>query len=75
MIDLRARLTESVTKVRFYGSWLTYGGLVVIIASVLTFIIEFMRMVHIARMPALKSTKEADIEQLEKQLDQLEQEN
>ena len=62
MIDLRARLNESLTKVRFYGSWLTYGGLVVIVASILTFLIEFMRMLHIARMPALKSTKEADVE-------------
>ena len=75
MIDLRHRLNESVTKVRFYGSWLTYGGLVVIIAALITFIIEFMRMMHIARMPTLKSGREADVEQLEMQLDKLEHEN
>ena len=61
MIDLRSRLDESVTKVRYHGSFLTYGGLLVIIASIITFIVEFMRMAHIARMPTLKSTREADV--------------
>lgn len=65
MIDLRAQLNKTVSKVRFYGSWVTYGGLVVMIASVLVFIIEFMRLFHIMKMPALKSTREADVEQLE----------
>ena len=65
MIDLRARLKETVGKVRFYGSWVTYGGLVVIIASILVFIIEFMRLFHIMRMPTLQSTKAADVVQLE----------
>ena len=53
MIDLNRRMDESVGKVQFYGKWTSYGGLVVIIASILTFIVEFMRMVHIARIPAI----------------------
>ena len=52
-MDLGKRLEESVRKVQFYGYWLTYGGLAVIVASILAFVIEFMRMVHIARMPTL----------------------
>ena len=50
MIDLNQRLNESVRKVNFYGSWLTWGGMVVMVASVLVFIVEFMRMAHIMRM-------------------------
>lgn len=50
MIDLNKRMHESVDKVHYYGSWLTYGGLVVIIASILTFIVEFMRLANISRM-------------------------
>ena len=55
MIDLNRRMDESVNKVQFYGSWLTYGGLVVMVASTITFIFEFMRMMHIARMPTIQA--------------------
>ena len=74
MIDLNKRLDESVNKVHFYGSWLTYGGLAVIVASIFTFLLEFMRMVHIARMPSV-SAGHADLEQLETKLDELERED
>ena len=74
MIDFNKRLDESVTKTSFYGKWMTWGGLVVILASIATFIIEFMKMVSIARMPNVSMGK-ADLEKLETQLDHLEKED
>lgn len=55
MIDLRARLKESVASVRTYGQWVSYGGLLVMIGSVLTFILEFMRLMHISRLPGIRA--------------------
>lgn len=51
MLDMQKRMEASLRKVQFYGNWLTYGGLFVIIASIITFIVEFLRMMHIARLP------------------------
>ena len=55
MIDLKSRLDESVQKVRKYGSWVSYGGLVVMIASAVMFIVEFIRMMNIMRLPGLEN--------------------
>ena len=57
MIDLKERMNESVKQVHFYGCWLTYGGLVVILASIIGFIYEFMQMVSIARKAEVYSGK------------------
>ena len=73
MIDLNRRLENSVTKVRYYGTWLTYGGLLVIIASIFTFIVEFIRMANIMRIPNIK-TGSSSMEQLEAEMIKLEQE-
>ena len=67
-------MEESVAKVKFYGSWITYGGLAVIIGSILTFLIEFMRMVHIARFPGIRGDH-ANLQELEEQLNEIEREN
>ena len=67
MIDLNARMHESVAKVRSYGYWVSYGGLLVMLVSVLTFIIEFMRLIHISKLPGIKGSHD-DPQQLEDQL-------
>lgn len=54
MIDLNARLNESVTKARHYGYWVSYGGLGVMIVSIITFFIEFMRLMHVSRLPGVR---------------------
>lgn len=48
---MQRKMEESLRKVQLYGNWLTYGGLLVIVASIATFIVEFLRMMHIARLP------------------------
>ena len=53
MIDLKGRMDESVTKVRFYGSYVTYGGFFVMVAAAFTFFVEFVRMGNIMRLPGL----------------------
>ena len=73
MIDLKGRLTETMAQVKFYGSWLTYGGLVIIVASILTFIVEFLRLTHFARLPQLKGDDKMG--QLEDKLDDLYEKN
>ena len=73
MIDLKGRLTETMAQVKFYGSWLTYGGLVIIVASILTFIVEFLRLTHFARLPQLKGDNKMG--QLEDKLDDLYEKN
>ena len=35
---------------------MTYGGFIVIVVSILTFIVEFIRMLHIARLPQVSVT-------------------
>ena len=72
MIDLKSRLDESVQKVRKYGSWVSYGGLVVMIASAVMFIVEFIRMMNIMRLPGLENGH-VKMEDLEAQLSQLEE--
>ncbi len=54
MIDLNARLHESTEKVRSYGYWVSYGGLTVMIVSILTFIIEFLRLIHVSKLPGIR---------------------
>jgi len=53
MIDLNKRMHESLNKVHYYGSWLTYGGLVVMLASILIFVVEFMKLMKISRMASV----------------------
>ena len=55
MIDLNRRLNEKVLKTRKYGFWVANGGLVVIFASLVSFVVELLRLVHVARMPQIKS--------------------
>ena len=74
MIDLRQRLKESVSSVQSYGQWVSYGGLVVMVGSVVIFFIEFMKMIHIARLPGVKGSGVSSAE-VEEELDQLEKEN
>ena len=69
MIDLNRRMDASVRKVTVYGSWLTNGGLLVIVASIITFIVEFLRLMHAARIPNIKGDDqvirlEAELEKL-----------
>lgn len=68
-------MEESMRKVSSYGSWTTYGGLIVMVASILTFFVEFMRMFHIARLQGIAGQGHADVEMLESKLDELERQN
>ena len=38
-------------KVHLYGTYLQYGGVFVIIAACLTLYVEFVRLVHISKLP------------------------
>ena len=76
MLDLNSRMNASVAKARKSGKWTSYGGLIVIIVSIITFIIEFLKMMHIARFGIIKTHDgKVDVKELEVEIDKIEEEH
>jgi len=74
MIDLNSRLIESVERVRKTGRWVSFGGMLVMIGSVLTFLLEFMRLMHISRLPHMEK-EHLSSQELEDELREISREN